>query len=327
MTSEPRSLQAAFADAEAKRAYLENSYSTSTPAFQDNLSAAIATYDECLRIADRVALFSPNETLEDITSGDLQYLLLNFHLAELTLKLVGVDRKLNLDKARGLYERFLRILDSYDLLSKSDARLLEQYLESRDAFSTASTSDAAARRATKISRFREEKELKRKLEVAARPRYCKGVDTNRLPSTGPTTKPRGSPRRRCCAPRPPPYAHHPTRPRVLPIPRIHRPRSKDLSSSTVSTLSRPSTARRHTATRHHRKRLFRAPGQPPDRPHEQDRAHPQQRRPPAPSLHTPRQSPDSTAGRLPAGPQSAHHVDRRVLRRGTEARRHHRGRR
>jgi hypothetical protein len=170
MASEPRSLQAAFADAEARRADLDNSYSTSTPAFQENLAAAIATYDECLRIADRVALFSPNEALEDIGSGDLQYLLLNFHLAELTLKLVGVDRKLNLDKARGLYERFLRVLDSYDILSKSDARLLEQYLERREAFSTASTSDAAARRATKISRFREEKELKRKLEVAAKPR-------------------------------------------------------------------------------------------------------------------------------------------------------------
>jgi hypothetical protein len=73
-------------------------------------------------------------------------------------------RKENLLKAQGFYERFLKLLDSYDMLGKSDAKLFETYLEDRTGFSTASTRDAAARRETKIARFREEKELKQKLE-------------------------------------------------------------------------------------------------------------------------------------------------------------------
>ena len=90
---------------------------------------------------------------------------INYYLAELILKITGGDRKSYLQRARASYECFLRLLDSHDILSKVDARLLEKYLDSRDSFSTASATDAAARRETKISRFKGEKELKRKLEV------------------------------------------------------------------------------------------------------------------------------------------------------------------
>lgn len=67
--------------------------------------------------------------------------------------------------AREHYESFLKSLDSYDILSAPDCRLLEAYSEDKANFSTANTRDAAARRDAKIARFREEKELKRKLEV------------------------------------------------------------------------------------------------------------------------------------------------------------------
>jgi hypothetical protein len=92
---------------------------------------------------------------------------ISYELAELVQRIAGdvSARKSNLLKAQDYYERFLKLLDSYDILSKSDARLFEQYTEDRNNFSTASTKDAAARRDAKITRFKEEKELKRKLEV------------------------------------------------------------------------------------------------------------------------------------------------------------------
>jgi hypothetical protein len=92
---------------------------------------------------------------------------LPFHLAELVQKIHGdiSARKENLQRAQGLYEKFLKLLDSYDALAKSDARLFEAYLEDRTGFSTTSTNDPAARREAKIKRFREEKGLKKKLEV------------------------------------------------------------------------------------------------------------------------------------------------------------------
>ena len=100
---------------------------------------------------------------------------INYHLAELVQKIFNTDvalRKENLLRARGHYEQFLKLLDSYDILGRADAKLLEAYTEDKNNFSTASTRDAAARRDAKIARFREEKELKRKLEVSVRAKYC-----------------------------------------------------------------------------------------------------------------------------------------------------------
>lgn len=93
---------------------------------------------------------------------------ISYQLAELVQKITGdvAARKENLLRARGLYDRFLKLLDSYDVLGKSDSKLYETYLEDRNSFSTASTKDVAARRDAKIARFREEKELKKKLEVS-----------------------------------------------------------------------------------------------------------------------------------------------------------------
>jgi hypothetical protein len=93
-------------------------------------------------------------------------------LAELIQKIFTSDishRRSNILLARDHYEDFLKQLDSYDILGASDSKLLEAYTEDKANFSTASTRDAAARRDAKIARFREEKELKRKLEVRALP--------------------------------------------------------------------------------------------------------------------------------------------------------------
>jgi immunoglobulin-binding protein 1 len=74
MADEPQSLRGLFSRAERGREDLSSSYETNTPTYQENLelSATIATYEECLKIAEQVSLFSPNETLEDISSSDLR---------------------------------------------------------------------------------------------------------------------------------------------------------------------------------------------------------------------------------------------------------------
>lgn len=164
MAEEDRSLRSTYTDAEEKRSTLENSFNSNTSAFQETLLSAIQLYEQCLMIADRISLFSPNESLEDISTVDVQYLLLNYRLAELVLRVNGGERKSYLQRAQKSYERFLRQLDDYDILSKPDSALLEQYQDAPNTFSTASTADPAARRETKIRRFKDEKALKQKLE-------------------------------------------------------------------------------------------------------------------------------------------------------------------
>lgn len=165
MDTETRTLRTVFSEAESRRKQLDNFTSSTSSAFQQTLVAAIKDYDECLRIAAQVSLFSPNETLDDINTGDLQFLLINYYLAELILKKTATGRKESLLQARSHYERFLKLLDNYDILSKLDSKIFERYTEDPDNFSTAPVTDAAARRGTKIARFKAEKELKSRIEV------------------------------------------------------------------------------------------------------------------------------------------------------------------
>jgi hypothetical protein len=81
------------------------------------------------------------------------------------LRLNSQDRKSTLQKAREAYERCLTLLDHYEILSTTDKKLYNDYTEAPTTFSTISTKDPNARRDAKIANFKQEKELKKKLEV------------------------------------------------------------------------------------------------------------------------------------------------------------------
>lgn len=94
-----------------------------------------------------------------------RYLGVDYLLADLLLKTYSSNRRQLLQHASSLLESFLARLDTYDLLSKPNKRLLEQYQEDRKNFQLASKTDAAERRRVKVTRFQEEKSLKTNLEV------------------------------------------------------------------------------------------------------------------------------------------------------------------
>ncbi|MCJ1399858.1 hypothetical protein MMC11_003061 [Xylographa trunciseda] len=152
-----------FSKAKDLRKQLESLQSI-TQIYQESLQNAISALEECRKLANTVSLFSPNETEEDIPSGDLQYLSIDYFLGDLITKKIAADRKFLLQKAQKAYERYLGLLDTYSILSNSDKKLYERYLESRDAFTLLPSSDISTRRETKITRFKQETDLKQKLE-------------------------------------------------------------------------------------------------------------------------------------------------------------------
>ncbi|MCJ1462848.1 hypothetical protein MMC07_001451 [Pseudocyphellaria aurata] len=157
-----------WATSKAQRKALESSLEPSSAVYQENLQAAIATLDDCRRLVDHLSLFSPNETEDDIASSDLQYLTIDYHIAELLLKNNSSDRKSVIEQAQKSYERYLALLDSYVMLPASDRKLYERYLDNRELFSLMSSSDPAARRDVKIARFKQESQLKSHFEELIR---------------------------------------------------------------------------------------------------------------------------------------------------------------
>lgn len=70
---EPESnIRSLFSSVKDERRQLESSPDPTSAFYQENLQSAIASLETCQRIADRISLFSPNETEEDISTGDLQ---------------------------------------------------------------------------------------------------------------------------------------------------------------------------------------------------------------------------------------------------------------
>jgi hypothetical protein len=92
-------------------------------------------------------------------------LTVDYFLAEVLQRSSSFDREGLLRRATAEYEKYLTRIDEYELLSSSDKKTFEQFLENPSAFSLASKNDAANRREVKVARFRQEKELKQKLEV------------------------------------------------------------------------------------------------------------------------------------------------------------------
>lgn len=90
----------------------------------------------------------------------------DYLLADLLQRSSGPDREAVLRRALTEYEKYLMRLHEYDLLSPDDKKLHERYLENPSTFALASINDVATRRQVKVARFREEKELKQKLEVS-----------------------------------------------------------------------------------------------------------------------------------------------------------------
>ncbi|KAK4463716.1 TAP42-like protein [Cladorrhinum samala] len=178
MDDQPRSLKTTFADAESKRLALANiPFSPSASSdYSLAVNAAISDYQHCLDLISAASLFSPNESLDDLATSSLPFLLINYHLAELIQKQPTTNpqsRKALLSSARTAYEQFLTLLQDYSLLSPTYLKLHESYLSSPTAFSTvSSSSDPSVRRNAKISSFQTEKSLRQKLEyLRQNPQY------------------------------------------------------------------------------------------------------------------------------------------------------------
>lgn len=72
MTDETLSLRQCLSDAERQQSAFEVSHDYNSPASQSSLARALAGYEQCLKIASNISLFSSNEELEDVSSGDLR---------------------------------------------------------------------------------------------------------------------------------------------------------------------------------------------------------------------------------------------------------------
>ncbi|KAI0318820.1 TAP42-like protein, partial [Amylostereum chailletii] len=108
------------------------------------------------RISD-LGLFSPNETLEDISTRDLVYLLVPFVLAEAENRARATERD----------DRLVRLQEAqvqhYEIVPESERSLYGK--------TASAIADASRRRETKIKQYKAEKEIRGKIEALRHRRH------------------------------------------------------------------------------------------------------------------------------------------------------------
>jgi hypothetical protein len=70
---ESQNLRSLFSAAKGDKTSLESRGDTNTETYRDLVNATIAKFQECQRQVSIVSLFSSNESLDDVSTGDIQY--------------------------------------------------------------------------------------------------------------------------------------------------------------------------------------------------------------------------------------------------------------
>jgi immunoglobulin-binding protein 1 len=165
MAQSDPSLRTLFAQARDLRKSLD-ALQTNTDLYRESLRSAISSFSKCQDLVDQAGIFSTNEEVDDIASADLPLLSVQYYLGDIFSSRADGDRRVLLRQAQAAYDRFLNGLDNYDILSPDDKKLYDTFTSGKDDFTLLSQADASKRRETKIARFKQEAELKRKLEVS-----------------------------------------------------------------------------------------------------------------------------------------------------------------
>lgn len=144
---------------------------------QELIDIALKDYrDSRARVAD-LALFSPNETLDDISTQDLVYLFLPYVSAEIESRARAIERDERLSRlgeakvchpyppltdkfllyGQQGFTKFVSDLELYEIVSISEHELHGK--------TTSAIADPAQRRETKIKQYQAEKEIRTRIEV------------------------------------------------------------------------------------------------------------------------------------------------------------------
>ncbi|XP_022993622.1 PP2A regulatory subunit TAP46-like [Cucurbita maxima] len=124
---------------------------TESASDQDVVRKGCDALRKCEDMIGKLGLFSANETKEDISTGNLKYILVPFYLAELTEKIVQEDRIPILKASQAKLKEFISFCETMELVPKEE---LETSTEGNSL---------ADKRARKIARFKRQKAAESKL--------------------------------------------------------------------------------------------------------------------------------------------------------------------
>ncbi|CAH1104953.1 unnamed protein product [Psylliodes chrysocephalus] len=137
---------------------------TNSHEWQAKIKRTMKTFEQATRLVSISDLFSTNEGIEEISTNDLQYFLLPALLGSLTLKLTTGERKEVVDVAEIYFKDFLKRCNEYGISNYQFKEKDKENDDGKEKTEFEKLEISVNTRANKIQRFKEQKELKSKLE-------------------------------------------------------------------------------------------------------------------------------------------------------------------
>jgi len=158
MINDEESLKSLFIKASQNLNRLQDSSIAQTNVSrQQQVKETVSLLKKCREMVNNLALFSVNEALEDIASNDMQFLLVDSHIALATLLRTDIDREILIKEALDYFNSFMDSLNTHEMLSQSDRQRWEAIKQG------VKQKDPARFREEKIARYRREKATKEKM--------------------------------------------------------------------------------------------------------------------------------------------------------------------
>ncbi|KAG7092778.1 hypothetical protein E1B28_009101 [Marasmius oreades] len=159
------------------RSLASASKSLGLPNIEDEAQELVqSSLQDLLSLQSRItglSLFSPNETLEDISTRELVYLLLPFVLSEVQGRVRTTereDRLESLEKSQKYLKAFLGLLENYQIVPEDEVALYQQ--------NSSSVTNPASRRELKIKQYQKEKDLRARIQVIRKRRHQEQLQTD-----------------------------------------------------------------------------------------------------------------------------------------------------
>ncbi|THH17538.1 hypothetical protein EW146_g3311 [Bondarzewia mesenterica] len=144
---------------------------------QELVASAQKDLQSVCKWVTELSLFSPNESLEDISTHNLIYLLVPFAISEVEGRIRATEIEERLphlrESERNLFT-FVSDLETYNIVPESERQLLGKR--------ASSIADATKRRETKIKQYQKEKELRARIETIRKRRGARPSPSDESPN-------------------------------------------------------------------------------------------------------------------------------------------------
>lgn len=172
---EPQKLSEVFNEAWDLHERLDSSeFSTGSGEYQTQLTKCIQLLERATLMVNDLSLFSQNETVEEISTSDVRYLLLPGLLGDLTIRITTDERMDILNRSKVYWKDFLARCKCYAL---TDEDIPEEPPRERPQVTGPPDLKAMeANRAAKIKRYKEKKEVESKMQHIGTRKYISQKD-------------------------------------------------------------------------------------------------------------------------------------------------------